>query len=189
MNTVPSLYEVLNTSSGSRLAHVGVPMGYDYTTSLWIPRQLAMVLGSGAFMQNSNRAWAQASSQGDSNPGVYIGSIAHWGYNGANFDRLRVIPGSSGIQPTPASGLSVKYITGAAATTVVKNTPGVVGSILCANSTTTAAIQVYNATSATGDMIWQGKLNMGQVVQLQVPFSIGLTVVTNGTTAVTVTYS
>lgn len=89
---------------------------------------------------------------------------------------------------TTFSGNQTVAIT-TAATTTVKASAGIVGTISNASNAVTGIITVYDNTIASGQMLWQGVLAAGQVLQLGLPCAIGITVVTAGAQAIAVSFS
>ena len=98
------------------------------------------------------------------------------------------LPGNGGVAPTPYSGTGIAQIT-TATTTEVKSSAGYVGTLINAGSSTTGAITIYDATSATGTPVWSGTLTAGQVLPLGIPCNTGITVVTAAADTITVSYA
>lgn len=111
------------------------------------------------------------------------------GYNPVEvgWDRLRVIPGVTGILGSPSSGITPAYIT-TATTTAVKASAGVIGTITNAG-TAAASVTVYDNTAASGNLVWSGTLAAGQVLALGFPCATGITVVTAAAGAIAVSYA
>lgn len=110
------------------------------------------------------------------------------GFNGTNWDKIRVIPGTTGCLITPYSGMQSLAIT-AAATTAVKASAGVVGTLTNAGAATSGAITIYDNTAASGKTIWSGTLTAGQVLPLGIPCGTGITIVTAAANTLAVTYA
>jgi hypothetical protein len=75
------------------------------------------------------------------------------------------------------SGTSSTEIT-AAATTVVKASPGIVGTLINAGAAISGIVDVYDDPAAVGKKVWSGTLAAGAVLALNVPCGLGITIVT-----------
>lgn len=107
---------------------------------------------------------------------------------GTNVNGLKVNDDGSINTATYLSGITSTAIT-TIATTVVKSTPGVIGTISNGSNAVTGIITVYDNTTATGKLIWAGTLAAGQVLPIGIPCTIGITVVTAGAQAIVVSYA
>lgn len=177
-NTVSSLTEIV---SGGALVPMGDGTTYNGQTSA-IARTVASLSGPGA------GPWYDSYEAADGNNGVNMGQISNWAWNGASWDRVRVIPGATGVAATPYSGTQSVAIT-TATTTAVKGSPGVVGTLINAGGATSGAISIYDSATASGKMIWSGTLTAGQVLPLGMPCSTAITVVTAAANSLSLSYA
>lgn len=90
------------------------------------------------------------------------------------------------VLPTPESGSNVTYIT-TATTTNILTQHGVLGTLSNAANVTTGLITLYDSSTASGNIIWEGTLAAGQLIRFGVPTSAGLTVVTAAANAIAIT--
>ena len=114
--------------------------------------------------------------------------VMGWDASAGTMWRLRIVPGTSGIQASPYSGLQSVAIT-TATTTAVKASAGVVGTLSNASGAVTGTITVYDNTAASGKTLWSGTLAAGQVLALGIPCGTGITVLTAAADAIAVSYA
>lgn len=101
--------------------------------------------------------------------------------------------GDIGIDPAEnvvvfSSGTKNVAIT-AAATTQIKTSPGLVGTLINAGATTSGTITIYDSLTASGTKIWSGTLTAGQVLSLGIPCVTGITIVTAAAGTALVSYA
>lgn len=113
-------------------------------------------------------------------------SASLFGYNGTTWDRVRSIPGTTGVLATPYSGMQNTAITASAE---VKASAGVVGTLINTGSATSPVITVYDNTAANGTVIWAGTLTAGQVLPLGIPCGTGIYVSLAAAGTITVSYA
>ena len=106
----------------------------------------------------------------------------------ANFGLASGAVPSTVVQASPYSGTTSTAIT-TIATTAIKASSGVIGSLVNASNAVTGLITVYDSLSAAGKLIWSGTLAAGQALPLGVPCSIGITIVTAGAQAIVATWA
>lgn len=118
-------------------------------------------------------------------------------FNGTTFDRNRTIQGVDGtglgVQAVATGGAKFSNIT-TATTTVVKSGAGTLSNLIINTPIASSTITLYNNTTATGAKIATITLPAtitGEspfVLDYNLAFSTGLTIVTSGATDITVTY-
>lgn len=86
------------------------------------------------------------------------------------------------------SGTTTTAIT-TATTTILKSASGVIGTLVNAGGATSGSITVYDNTAASGKIVWSGTLTAGQALSLNMPCSIGITVVTAAANTLAVSWA